>query len=240
MSGAASAGKTEPPVPQYNTAKPQQNAGLNAQLNHKLFSQQHAKQPSQPQNPAHSKQPAKGPQAPGKQFTASGRASLEQAVQNSKAQQRQQNQAKPGYKNPQQLQQMLSANMNMPLNQDIRQQLTQSQNTAESPAPTAAHQSPALLLPVYQGPFNVNCTTNKEPTIVMNEIFKALESLKVQFKKSGPYGVKCQKTGINFSMELNHMEDLASILVVKFKRLSGEMRDYRELSSKVLGQMQLV
>ena len=133
---------------------------------------------------------------------------------------------------------MMSINMNMPLNQDIRQQLMQ--NTTEAPAPTAAQQNPALLLPVYQGPFNVNCTTNKEPPIVMNEIFKALDLLKVQFKKSGPYGVKCQKTGVNFSMELNHMEDLANILIVKFKRLSGEMGIYRELSSKLLAQMNLV
>lgn len=130
--------------------------------------------------------------------------------------------------------------MNVPLNQDIRQQLMQNQTAAEPPAPTAAHQNPALLLPVYRGPFNVNCTTNKEPLVVMNEIFKALETSKVQFKKSGPYGVKCQKTGINFSMELNHMEDLTNILIVKFKRLSGEIPAYRELSSKVLGAMQLV
>ena len=74
----------------------------------------------------------------------------------------------------------------------------------------------------------------------MNEMFKALETLKVQFKKSGPYGVKCQKTGVNFSMELNHMEDLANILIVKFKRLGGEMPSYREVSSQVLLAMTLV
>ena len=86
----------------------------------------------------------------------------------------------------------------------------------------------------------MNCTSNKPPVTVMNEMFKALETLKVQFKKSGPYGVKCQKTGVNFSMELNHMEDLANILIVKFRRLSGETSAYRDLASKVLSQMSLV
>lgn len=41
-------------------------------------------------------------------------------------------------------------------------------------------------------------------------------------------------------MELNTLEDLANILVVKFKRLSGEMRGYREVSSSVLSIMNLI
>jgi hypothetical protein len=52
--------------------------------------------------------------------------------------------------------------------------------------------------------------------------------------------VQCSKTGVNFAMELNHLEDLANILVVKFKRLSGEMQTYREISSCVLSGMDLV
>ena len=44
-----------------------------------------------------------------------------------------------------------------------------------------------------------------------------------------------------FGVELNHLEDLANILIVKFKRLEGcEMRDYRDVSSKVLQAMTLV
>ena len=94
MASAAPTGKADPQQPQYNTTKPQQNQGLNAQLNHKLFSQQNPKQQSQPQNPSHSKHPAKGTQAPGKPFSSSGKSSLEQAPPNSKSQQRQQNQSK--------------------------------------------------------------------------------------------------------------------------------------------------
>ena len=43
-----------------------------------------------------------------------------------------------------------------------------------------------------------------------------------------------------FSIELNHLEDLANILIVKFKRLGGEMPSYREVSSQVLSAMTLV
>ena len=43
-----------------------------------------------------------------------------------------------------------------------------------------------------------------------------------------------------FSVELNHLEDLANILIVKFKRLGGEMPSYREVSTQVLNAMTLV
>ena len=36
------------------------------------------------------------------------------------------------------------------------------------------------------------------------------------------------------------MEDLANILIIKFRKLEGEMPSYREVSSKVLQAMTLV
>jgi hypothetical protein len=36
---------------------------------------------------------------------------------------------------------------------------------------------------MYQGPFNLNCTTNKDPKSILNEISKALDLYKVSFKK---------------------------------------------------------
>ena len=52
--------------------------------------------------------------------------------------------------------------------------------------------------------------------------------------------MKCQKGNSVFSVELNHLEDLTNILIVKFKRMGGEMPDYRDVSSKVLQAMTLV
>ena len=104
------------------------------------------------------------------------------------------------------------------------------------------HHPPGQLhLPIYQGPFNVNCTTNKEPGHVMGELFKSLNQNQVNFQKTSNYSVRCQKgPGLLFSVELNHLEDLANILIVKFKRLQGEMPTYREVSSQVLQAMTLV
>jgi len=38
-------------------------------------------------------------------------------------------------------------------------------------------------IPVWRGPFNVNCTSNKEPGILMSEIARALETMKVAYHK---------------------------------------------------------
>jgi hypothetical protein len=40
-------------------------------------------------------------------------------------------------------------------------------------------------------------------------------------------------------MEINHLEDLASIFLVKFKRLSGETWAFKDVSGKVLSAMNL-
>lgn len=74
----------------------------------------------------------------------------------------------------------------------------------------------------------------------MSKLFKSLDQNQVSFQKTSAYGVKCQKGGSVFSVELNYLEDLTNILIVKFKRMGGEMPDYREVSSKVLQAMTLV
>ena len=98
----------------------------------------------------------------------------------------------------------------------------------------------SLHLPIYQGPFNVNCTSNKEAPIIMSELFKALNLHQIVYQKTSSYSVKCQKGPSMFSVELNHLEDLANIFIVKFKRLGGEMPSYREVASQVLSAMVLV
>lgn len=40
-------------------------------------------------------------------------------------------------------------------------------------------------------------------------------------------------------MEITHFEGLDCIFVVKFKRLAGEMNQYKEVSGKVLSNMNL-
>lgn len=55
----------------------------------------------------------------------------------------------------------------------------------------------------------------------------------------GSYGLRCQKNNVRFDMELTHLDNLDNIFVVKFKRLAGELPHYKEVSGKVLGNMNL-
>lgn len=68
---------------------------------------------------------------------------------------------------------------------------------------------------------------------------KALELNRVSYKRIGSYGVRCQKNNVRFDMEITHLDNLDHIYVVKFKRLAGEMQQYKEVSGKVLSNMNL-
>lgn len=54
-----------------------------------------------------------------------------------------------------------------------------------------------------------------------------------------PYGVKCQRNGVKFEMEINYLEDLSQVYLVKFKRTAGDTWAFKEVSSKVLQAMNL-
>lgn len=68
---------------------------------------------------------------------------------------------------------------------------------------------------------------------------KSLEGQKVSYKKVGSYGLRCQKNSVRFDMEIAHLDNLENIFLVKFKRLSGETWAYKDISGRVLNNMQL-
>jgi hypothetical protein len=76
---------------------------------------------------------------------------------------------------------------------------------------------------VCRGPFNVNCTTARDPQAVLSEMLRALDINRVSYKKIGTYGLRCQKNNVRFDMEITHLDNLDNIYLVKFKRLAGEM-----------------
>lgn len=90
---------------------------------------------------------------------------------------------------------------------------------------------------VCRGPFNVNCTTDRDPKEVLLEMIRSLELQKVSYKQMGSYGFRCQKNNVRFEMEIAHLDDLDNIYIVKFKRLAGEIGNYKEVSNKVLNHM---
>ena len=94
-------------------------------------------------------------------------------------------------------------------------------------------------MPVSNGPFNLNCTTSKEPNLMLREIARALDYNKVTFVTDGPYGVQCQRSSVKFTMSLNHLDDLDNIFVVKFRKLAGELPAYKDIAARVLQSLNL-
>jgi hypothetical protein len=75
---------------------------------------------------------------------------------------------------------------------------------------------------VARGPFNLNCTSNKSISSVINEIQKSLKTLKITFDKNNAL-FECSKQGIGWTIEVCRLEDLNEILLVKFRKTAGEM-----------------
>jgi hypothetical protein len=92
---------------------------------------------------------------------------------------------------------------------------------------------------IVRGPFNMNCLTSREPQTVLREMSQSLEANRVSYKKMGTYGLRCQKNNVRFDMEIVHFEGLDNIFIVKFKRLAGELPQFKEVSGKVLATMNL-
>ena len=111
---------------------------------------------------------------------------------------------------------------------------------SENPAPQT-DRKPFLFpdMPVSTGPFNLNCTTSKEPNVMLREIARVLDLNKVTFVTDGPYGVQCQRSSVKFTVALNHLDDLDNIFVLKFRKLAGELPAYKDIAARVLQSLNL-
>lgn len=90
-----------------------------------------------------------------------------------------------------------------------------------------------------RGAFNVSCTSSKHPRQIMQEIQRALSVHRVSFKQASAYCVKCQKQAVRFEMEMSHLDNLESIYVVRFKRVAGELWNYKDMCAKILAEMKV-
>lgn len=90
-----------------------------------------------------------------------------------------------------------------------------------------------------RGAFNVSCTSSKAPRQILQEIQRALTLHRVTFKPTSAFKVSCQKQSVRFEMEISHLDHLESVYVVRFRRVAGELMQYKDLCSKVLAEMKV-
>eukprot|EP00347_Sterkiella_histriomuscorum_P024120 403332240 len=94
---------------------------------------------------------------------------------------------------------------------------------------------------ISRGAFDVNCSTTRDPAFLMAEIYKVLESNKIQYKQMNTYSLRCQRVDVKFEMELTQYEGADFIYIIKFRKNGQglETQAYRDLCQKVLSSINL-
>jgi hypothetical protein len=90
-----------------------------------------------------------------------------------------------------------------------------------------------------RGAFNVSCTSSKNPREIMGEIVTSLTMHRVSFKQVSQYSVKCQRQTLRFEIAIAHLDDQDAIFVLRFKRVAGDLAQYKALCSALLADMRL-
>lgn len=72
----------------------------------------------------------------------------------------------------------------------------------------------------------------------MRQVIGALGARRVSFKQAGPWAVKCQRAMLRFEVGIAQLDE-GDLHVVSFKRVSGDLAQYKILCSNLLAEMQL-
>lgn len=84
----------------------------------------------------------------------------------------------------------------------------------------------------------VTCTSSKDPRDIMRQVVNALGARRVSYKQNGQWAVKCQRQTMKFEINVSQLEE-SDLYVLSFKRVSGDLGQYKILCSNLLAEMQL-
>lgn len=73
----------------------------------------------------------------------------------------------------------------------------------------------------------------------MGEIVQTLQVHRVSFKQVSQWSVKAQRQTMRFEIQIAHLDDLDTIYVLRFKRVAGDLAQYKALCSTLLADMRL-
>lgn len=91
----------------------------------------------------------------------------------------------------------------------------------------------------YSGPFCINCTSTKTSLEIITEIIKSLNSLKVTYKQDGSYSFVCIKNRFKFEIELNSIEGLSGLKLVRFMNIGNSYNTFQAVSEEILEKLDL-
>lgn len=92
---------------------------------------------------------------------------------------------------------------------------------------------------VHRGAFSLACTSARAAAEIMRDLAAALALCNVQYKRMSRYLVIGEKECVRLKLEVMQMEEVESMHVVKFKKISGNHKDYTGLCNRLLRLMKL-
>lgn len=73
----------------------------------------------------------------------------------------------------------------------------------------------------------------------MNELKQSLDKLKILWKPYGTFGVACQRGIVKFECEINAIEDVEGLHILRFRQKSLEIGSFRDTCSLLLSSLAL-
>jgi len=92
---------------------------------------------------------------------------------------------------------------------------------------------------IYKGSFSLLCTSIKPAWEIMEELWSVLDLYKIKYERTKGYAITGQRQGVKFEIEVMQMEDMDFVHVLRFKRLQGNIINYKIMCSKLLETIKL-
>lgn len=87
--------------------------------------------------------------------------------------------------------------------------------------------------------FDVSRTSAKPQRQILAELHRVLAAQHVAFRQAAPGMVRCQRHAVRFDIELASLDRLGSIHAVRFRRVAGELWQYKDICAKLLSDMKV-
>jgi len=82
----------------------------------------------------------------------------------------------------------------------------------------------------YSGPIPIELMSDKEPLFLLNEVLKAMTSIKVLTKLKEHFGFFCQKNHIKFYMEIVELKEMSGVYTIRVERPLRKSKEYDAIS----------
>ncbi|KAF4667445.1 hypothetical protein FOL47_003576 [Perkinsus chesapeaki] len=104
--------------------------------------------------------------------------------------------------------------------------------------PPSTSSSISNTMPCSQPPI-LTVTTTKDPRTVLHDTYRALAALGIQSTRTEPFNISCNRTGLQFDLEITQLDKVQSVYVVRFRKTVGDHSQFREVTRRLVQMLKL-